>query len=126
MPKMLTDIRALARAHGPSMINVLASIARQKTAPPSARVSAASTLLDRGYGKAEQPSETNSDIQITIRQILDGTAQPKLVKGRVIEHAQPEVRQQGRTVENEGRTGEDQGRTEDAAPAGAPRTKGKR
>jgi hypothetical protein len=93
MPKTLTDIRSLARTYGPEMVRVLASIARQKTAPPSARASAASTLLDRGYGKAEQPTEANADIQITIRQILDGTAQPKLVQGRVINNVQPEGKQ---------------------------------
>jgi hypothetical protein len=89
MPKTLTDIRSLARSYGPEMVRVLASIARQKQAPPSSRVAAASTLLDRGYGKAEQPTENNSDIQITIRQILDGTAQPKLVTGRVVDNIQP-------------------------------------
>jgi hypothetical protein len=91
MPKMLTDIRSLARSHGPSMIQVLATIARQKTAPASARVSAAGLLLDRGYGKAEQNVESNSDIQITIRQILDGTAQPKVIAGRVVDQMQPNV-----------------------------------
>jgi len=73
------------------MINVLASIARQKSAPPSARAYAAEKLLDRGYGKAEQNVESNSDIQITIRQILDGTAQPRLVTGRVVDQMQPNV-----------------------------------
>jgi len=89
MPKTLTDIRSLARSYGPEMVRVLASIARQKSAPPSARAAAASSLLDRGYGKAEQSVDQKSDLQITIRQILDAPA-PKLV-GRVVDHIQHKV-----------------------------------
>jgi hypothetical protein len=74
------------------MIMVLATIARQKTAPPSARVAAASCLLDRGYGKAEQNVEANAAIQITIRQILDAPMpEPKFVSGRVVDQMQPNV-----------------------------------
>jgi hypothetical protein len=91
MARAPTEIRSMARSHGPSMIAILAGIARQKTAPASARVAAAVSLLDRGYGKAEQNVESNSDIQITIRQILDGTAQPKVISGRVVDQMQPNV-----------------------------------
>jgi len=84
------DIRSLARTHGPTMLNVLVSIARQKSAPPSARVTAAGIVLDRGYGKAEQSVDQKSDLQITIRQILDAPA-PKLVSGRVVDSIQPNV-----------------------------------
>jgi hypothetical protein len=91
MPKTLTDIRSLARSYGPEMVRVLASIARQKSAPPSARAAAASSLLDRGYGKAEQSVDQKTDLQITIRQILDAPTQPKLVTGRVVDSIQPNV-----------------------------------
>jgi hypothetical protein len=89
--KPIMDIRSLARVHGPTMLNVLVSIARQKSAPPSARVTAAGIVLDRGYGKAEQSVDTKSDLQITIRQILDAPSQPKLVAGRVVDQVQPNV-----------------------------------
>jgi len=88
--KPIMDIRSLARTHGPTMLNVLVSIARQKSAPPSARVTAAGIVLDRGYGKAEQSVDQKSDLQITIRQILDAPA-PKLVTGRVVDHIQHKV-----------------------------------
>jgi hypothetical protein len=93
MPKTITDIRSLARVHGPTMLNVLVSIARQKSAPPSARVTAAGIVLDRGFGKAEQSVDQKSDLQITIRQILDGPSAPapKLVAGRVVDHIQHKV-----------------------------------
>jgi hypothetical protein len=88
--KTITDIRSLARVHGPTMINVLVSIARQKTAPAGARAVAAGMVLDRGFGKAEQSVDQKSDLQITIRQILDAPA-PRLVAGRVVDQMQPNV-----------------------------------
>lgn len=42
-------------------MNVLAGIMQQTDAPPSARVSAASVLLDRGWGKPAQPIENGED-----------------------------------------------------------------
>ncbi len=53
MPKTLTDIRSLARTHTVSMVNVLESIASSPKAPEASRVSAATALLDRGWGKPE-------------------------------------------------------------------------
>jgi len=42
--------------------------------PAAARVSAASALLDRGWGNAPQPhtGEDDKNICITIRQIIEG------------------------------------------------------
>jgi hypothetical protein len=128
MAKTLTDIRSLARTYGPEMVRVLASIARQKSAPPSARAAAASSLLDRGYGKAEQSVDQKADLQITIRQILDAPA-PRLVTGRVVDQMQPNVsgmpasvnqKAEGRAVEKQGRAVE--GRAVEGAPG--PKAKG--
>ena len=55
MARALADIRSLARVHTKTAIRVLAGIMEQETAPPSARVAAANSLLDRGWGKAPQP-----------------------------------------------------------------------
>ena len=54
-------------------IKVLAGIASAENAPPAARVSAASALLDRGWGKATQPhtGEDDKDIRVTIRNIVE-------------------------------------------------------
>jgi hypothetical protein len=58
-------------------VNTLVGIARSKGAPPSARAFAATSLLDRGWGKAPQQltGEDGGDIRVTIRQILVNATQ---------------------------------------------------
>jgi len=53
-PKVVEDIRALAREHSPVAIQTLRDIA-EKGKQESARVAAAVALLDRAYGKPGQP-----------------------------------------------------------------------
>lgn len=70
------DVRQLARAHTKSMVNVLLSIARRGK-NEAARVTAATFLIDRGWGKAPQAitgAGGEGDIRITIRTILEGVA----------------------------------------------------
>ena len=54
MSKTPTQIKSLARAHTERAIQVLQGIMDQPTAADSARVAAANSLLDRGWGKAPQ------------------------------------------------------------------------
>jgi hypothetical protein len=54
-PKVLGDVQELARKRSPDAINTLAAIMDDQKAPPAARVAAANSLLDRGYGKPTQP-----------------------------------------------------------------------
>jgi len=54
MAKAPTEIRSLARSYTESAIKTLAGIMQQPEAPEAARVSAANSLLDRGWGKAAQ------------------------------------------------------------------------
>lgn len=61
MAKTLTDIRSKARAHTEAAINCLAGIMNKDSAPESARVAAANSLLDRGWGKATQPISGDDD-----------------------------------------------------------------
>jgi hypothetical protein len=56
-PKAITEIRSLARSHTRTAVNVLVGVMRCKDATPAARVSAANSILDRGWGKATQPLE---------------------------------------------------------------------
>ena len=67
-------MRSLARGHTELCIKTLAGIVSQEASPAAARVSAASALLDRGWGKAIQPHTggEGGDIHVVIRQILDG------------------------------------------------------
>jgi hypothetical protein len=63
----------LCRSYTAESIRVLAAIMRQEQFPASARVQAASVLLDRGWGKAPQAhvGEDDQDIRVTIRQITE-------------------------------------------------------
>lgn len=61
MSKTPTEIKSLARAHTSTAINVLAGIMNETAAPHAARVSAASALLDRGWGKPTQPIAGDDD-----------------------------------------------------------------
>jgi hypothetical protein len=58
MAKAPTDIRSLARSWTDSAVKTLVGIMQQPDAQPSARVAAATALLDRGWGKAVQHVET--------------------------------------------------------------------
>lgn len=69
MAKTPADIRSLARTHTEAAIKCLVGIMNKKDAPPAARVSAASCILDRGWGKAVQAvtGEEGGAIQVVIR-----------------------------------------------------------
>jgi hypothetical protein len=67
----------LARTHTGMAIAILAGIARNTKAAAAARVAAANCLLERGWGKSLQPvggADGENEIQITIRKIIDSTA----------------------------------------------------
>ena len=53
-PKALGDIRELARRHSGEAVQVLVHVMGDASAAPSARVGAASALLDRGWGRPAQ------------------------------------------------------------------------
>jgi hypothetical protein len=53
-PKVVAEVKELARAHTGEAIETLVSIMTNHKAAPAARVSAANALLDRGYGKPPQ------------------------------------------------------------------------
>jgi hypothetical protein len=62
----------MARSYTVSMIKVLVGVAQQKSAPPAARVMAANSILDRGWGKAEQTHAVSDvTLQVVVRQIID-------------------------------------------------------
>ena len=53
-PRVLADVQNAARDYSTAAIETLARIMRNPKAPAAARISAASALLDRGYGKPSQ------------------------------------------------------------------------
>ncbi len=50
--QMSKDVRDLCRAHTLDAVNALIEVVNTKTTPPAARVAAANSILDRGWGKA--------------------------------------------------------------------------
>lgn len=69
LPKGMAELKALARQHAPAAIDTLASIMRDSLTPPAARVSAATALLDRGFGKPVQAvtgADGESPLQIMV------------------------------------------------------------
>jgi hypothetical protein len=70
MAKTPIEIKSLARSHTKTALNVLASIMNEPSAPHSARVSAATALLDRGWGKPSQTISGDPDNPlVTIKRI---------------------------------------------------------
>jgi len=59
--KTITEIRSIARSHTRTAINTLVGVMKAKDATPAARVSAATAILDRGWGKAAQALETGDN-----------------------------------------------------------------
>jgi hypothetical protein len=52
--KMAVEVKAAARELTQDAIDTLASVMKDLTAPPAARISAAVALLDRGHGRPTQ------------------------------------------------------------------------
>jgi hypothetical protein len=53
-PAVIREVQDLARQHTPAAINTLVEICGNKKAHPSARVAAATAILDRGWGRPMQ------------------------------------------------------------------------
>ena len=71
MAKAATDIRSLALSHTESALKVLAGIMNEPEAPPAARVAAANSLLDRGWGKAAQTIAGDPDNPLHVIQKIE-------------------------------------------------------
>lgn len=61
MAKTPTEIRSLARQHTERALQVLVGIATNDQSNDSARVAAANSLLDRGWGKPTQPVDGDGE-----------------------------------------------------------------
>ena len=87
MPNKATaEIRMLARAHGPAVIQELARLAKEAQSE-QARISACNALLDRAYGRSQASQAVELDLPDTstldgvarsLTAILDATAAGKL------------------------------------------------
>src|SRR5262245_43164209 len=92
-PKEIAEVKELARQHMPAAIDALVSIMNNTKASDAARVSAATALLDRGYGKPQQhmdaeigsyvawlprPYETSEEWEAAVRLEMAMKQHPKL------------------------------------------------
>ena len=80
----VTNIKSLARVHAPAAIATLQQIMCNNDASHSARIAAATELLNRGFGKPAQSIEAVSDKRIEVI-IKDATASPSELVTDVID-----------------------------------------
>jgi hypothetical protein len=73
-PKVVGEVQALARQSTAEAVETLRDVMSDKKAPPAARVAAANSILDRGYGRPSQtinsgapdkPVDQLSDAELT-------------------------------------------------------------
>ncbi len=68
-------VKEAAIKYAPVCFTALGEIVQDRKAPHSARVSAASTLLDRAYGRAPQDVTVRGQIEQHIIQLIQGLDQ---------------------------------------------------
>lgn len=71
-PPIIRPVRELAKQHTEAAIRLLAEIAADPEANPSARVAAIKEILDRGEGKVTQPVDANLLGELTVRWLTPG------------------------------------------------------
>lgn len=59
------ELAEVAKGHAEAALRVLVSIAENGEAPAAARVTAATAILDRGYGRPRQSVEVEADVTMT-------------------------------------------------------------
>ena len=70
-PKTVAEVRALAQEKTAAMIEVLGRVALNPKAPFAARVAAASSILDRGWGKPHQSMDINHGAKDGLAALLE-------------------------------------------------------
>jgi hypothetical protein len=83
--QIFVTVRTAARALTQEAVDTLAAVMRDGRAPPTARISAAVALLDRGHGRPSQAVELNVGYDLdrltddeldTLEQIIERAALP--------------------------------------------------
>ncbi len=64
-PRETGEVRALAREHTTEAVETLRAIMKNGSEPASARVAAANSLLDRGWGRAPQTITNEVDSSVS-------------------------------------------------------------
>jgi hypothetical protein len=66
--KIIADVKELAKEMTPKAMKALDGVLDSETAPPAAKVSAASVILDRGWGKPKQAIE--GQVGLTLERMI--------------------------------------------------------
>ena len=90
-PRLPDDVKQLARGYTAEAIETLANVMRNDEAPAAARVTAASTILDRAWGKPPQHITTEN-----LESLSDDDLRAELAA------AVTELRRHGLSSESEG------------------------
>jgi hypothetical protein len=64
------SVQELAREHTETAINALVSVLISDDTPPAAIVSAASAILDRGWGRPKQEVEAGENLMFVLADII--------------------------------------------------------
>lgn len=88
-PKKDLDLAAMAQKHAEQAVLTLAEVMMNGDAPPSARVSAAAEILDRGFGRAPASLDVNHKLGISeeFEQFMRGLIerrQPQMIEAEVV------------------------------------------
>ena len=68
--KVTAPLREIAREHMEKAVHALLHVLEDEDAPAAARVSAANSILDRGYGKPSQPIDGDGEGGAIIQKII--------------------------------------------------------
>jgi hypothetical protein len=80
-----TELRLLARTHTRMAVAVLVGIARSNAAPLGARIAAANSLLDRGWGRPTQMLAGDGDsIAFRITEIVNDIVDPSPIDDMLV------------------------------------------
>ena len=72
-PVAIRDLKEAAKSHTRQALNTLISVMNDTSAPSASRVTAATALLDRGWGKPQQSVEARvsvGDVGVTAAEVL--------------------------------------------------------
>lgn len=87
-PSGLGEIREIAREHTDTAIETLVKVMNATDASPSARVAAATALLDRGWGRPAQTIDANINSQQSLSDALQAMSE-RLQREQAAEQASP-------------------------------------
>jgi hypothetical protein len=92
-PKKDLDLAACAQQHAKEAIATLVEVMQDKEASPPARVSAASEILDRGFGRAPQSLDVKHHVSLseefeTFIRRLNGQHEAPMIEATVVEAAE--------------------------------------